>query len=127
MRRDQRCSDFPASYLMRPIVGRLLSHSRDPIVRNFWLREFAEYSSRFASEAIAPVQNKVGTLLATPALRNVLGQTRSTLHMREIIDQGRVLIVNLAKGTAWRNAQPSARSLYHDGLRASRRTARRYT
>ena len=52
---------------------RLLAHSRDPVVRNFWQSEFAEYSERFAIEAIAPIQNKVGTLLSPPAIRNMLG------------------------------------------------------
>lgn len=78
--------------------NRLLAHERDPIVINFWLNEFANYSERFASEAIAPVQNKIGTLLSPPALRNMLGQTRSTLDIRRIMDARQVLIVNLAKG-----------------------------
>src|SRR5206468_286919 len=67
---------------------RLLAHVRDPMVANFWQREFAEYSQRYASEAIAPVQNKVGTLLSPPVLRNILGQTRSTLDVRAIMDAG---------------------------------------
>jgi uncharacterized protein DUF87 len=77
---------------------RLLAHSRDPVVRNFWQNEFAEYSDRFAVEAIAPIQNKVGTLLSPPAIRNMLGQVKSTIDIRAIMDRRQVLIVNLAKG-----------------------------
>lgn len=77
---------------------RLLAHARDPVVRNFWEKEFAQYSERFATEAIAPIQNKVGTLLSPPAIRNILGQVRSTIDVRGIMDRGQVLIVNLAKG-----------------------------
>lgn len=77
---------------------RLLAHARDPIVRAFWEVEFAQYSERFATEAIAPIQNKVGTLLSPPAIRNMLGQVRSTIDIRAIMDRGQVLIVNLAKG-----------------------------
>ena len=78
--------------------NRLLAHSRDPVVRNFWLSEFAEYSERFAVEAVAPIQNKVGTLLSPPAIRNMLGQVKSTIDIRSIMDRRQVLIVNLAKG-----------------------------
>jgi type IV secretory pathway TraG/TraD family ATPase VirD4 len=77
---------------------RLLRHARDPVVRNFWEAEFAQYNERFAIEAIAPIQNKVGTLLSPPAIRNMLGQVRSTINIRTIMDRGQVLIVNLAKG-----------------------------
>jgi type IV secretory pathway TraG/TraD family ATPase VirD4 len=77
---------------------RLLAHVRDPVVRNFWAAEFASYNERFATEAIAPIQNKVGTLLSPPAIRNMLGQVRSTIDVRSIMDRGQVLIVNLAKG-----------------------------
>ena len=77
---------------------RLLAHARDPVVRNFWESEFAHYNERFATEAIAPIQNKVGTLLSPPAIRNMLGQVRSTIDIRSIMDRRQVLIVNLAKG-----------------------------
>jgi hypothetical protein len=68
------------------------------MVRNFWCNEFAEYSERFAIEAVAPIQNKVGTLLSPPAIRNMLGQVKSTIDIRSIMDRRQVLIVNLAKG-----------------------------
>lgn len=77
---------------------RLLAHSQDPVVRHFWEAEFAQYSERYATEAIAPIQNKVGTLLSPPAIRNMLGQVKSTIDIRAIMDRGQVLIVNLAKG-----------------------------
>jgi type IV secretory pathway TraG/TraD family ATPase VirD4 len=77
---------------------RLLAHARDPVVLNFWHAEFADYTDRFAAEAIAPIQNKVGTLLSPPAIRNMLGQVRNTIDMRAIMDHRQVLIVNLAKG-----------------------------
>ncbi|NJO32567.1 MAG: type IV secretory system conjugative DNA transfer family protein [Rhodospirillales bacterium] len=77
---------------------RLLVHARDPMMRNFWTVEFAQYNERFATEAIAPIQNKIGTLLSPPAIRNMLGQVRSTIDIRAIMDRGQVLIVNLAKG-----------------------------
>jgi type IV secretory pathway TraG/TraD family ATPase VirD4 len=77
---------------------RLLIHARDPVVRSFWIDEFANFNQRYTSEAIAPVQNKIGTLLTDPALRNILGQTRSTIDLRRAMDEEKVVILNLSKG-----------------------------
>lgn len=78
--------------------GRLLKQACDPLVRVFWQTEFATYPQRLQAEAVAPIQNKIGTLLAAPAIRNMLGQPRSTLDIPRIMDRGQVLLVNLAKG-----------------------------
>jgi len=78
--------------------SRLLATCRDPVIRKFWLSEFAEYQERFVTEAISPIQNKIGALLSPPALRNIIGQKRSTIDIPAIMNGGRVLIVNLSKG-----------------------------
>lgn len=67
-------------------------------VRNFWLREFESYPARFRAEAIAPIQNKVGAFLANPYLYRILTQPKNDFDLREIMDQGKILLVNLAKG-----------------------------
>jgi type IV secretory pathway TraG/TraD family ATPase VirD4 len=67
-------------------------------VRRFWLREFESYPARFRAEAISPVQNKVGSFLADPALNAILTQPKSAFDLRRIMDEGRILLVNLAKG-----------------------------
>ena len=67
-------------------------------VRRFWLDEYESYPSRFRSEAIAPLQNKVGAFLANPTLQAILTQPRSSFDLRRVMDEGRVLLVNLAKG-----------------------------
>lgn len=67
-------------------------------VREFWLREFEGYPARFRAEAIAPIQNKVGAFLANPLLYRILCQPRSDFDLRRIMDEGKILIVNLAKG-----------------------------
>jgi hypothetical protein len=77
---------------------RLLATCDDPVVRAFWLREFAEYESRYQTEAISPIQNKIGTLLSPPILRNIIGQKRSTIDIPAIMNSGRILVVNLSKG-----------------------------
>ncbi|MFH1182915.1 MAG: CxxC-x17-CxxC domain-containing protein [Candidatus Moraniibacteriota bacterium] len=76
----------------------VISKVRDPIVRSFWLEEFGKWDQRFAREATAAIQNKVGQFISTPIVRHIVGQTTSTINMREIMDEGKILIVNLAKG-----------------------------
>jgi len=70
----------------------------DPVVKSFWRDEFSKYPDRFQAEAIAPIQNKVGQFLSTSLIRNIVGQTKSKIDMRELIDSGKILIVNLSKG-----------------------------
>jgi type IV secretory pathway TraG/TraD family ATPase VirD4 len=67
-------------------------------VRNFWLREFENYPARFRAEIIAPLQNKVGAFLADPLLNAIVTQPKSAFDLRRVMDEGRVLLVNLAKG-----------------------------
>ncbi|MBT4207048.1 type IV secretion system DNA-binding domain-containing protein [Candidatus Woesearchaeota archaeon] len=67
-------------------------------VREFWLFEFEKYSARFRSEAISPILNKIGQFLTSIPLRNIVGQKENTFDLRKIMDEGKILIVNLSKG-----------------------------
>lgn len=71
---------------------------KDPIVRSFWLQEFAGYDNRLRAEVIAPIQNKVGQLLMAPPMRLVLGQIRPKVDARFMMDDQRIFIANLSKG-----------------------------
>jgi hypothetical protein len=75
-----------------------LSYCTDTVVLQFWNVEFASWTEKFQAEAIAPVLNKVGAFTANPIIRNIIGQPRSTFNIREIMDNGKILIVNLSKG-----------------------------
>lgn len=75
-----------------------IAHVSDPVVRAFWDHEFAAYPPRFREEAIAPVLNKIGRVLMTPAIRNIIAQPKSTIDLRFMMDDARVLIANLSKG-----------------------------
>lgn len=70
----------------------------DPVIRSFWLDEYAQYNDKFEKEAIAPIQNKVGQFISAPIIRNIIGQVKSSIDMREIMDAGKILIINLSKG-----------------------------
>ena len=67
-------------------------------VREFWFSDFEKYSAWLRSEAISPILNKVGQFLTSPPLRNIVGQKKNTFNLREVMDSGKILIVNLAKG-----------------------------
>jgi len=71
---------------------------KDPMVRYFWTDEFAHYDKQFATEAVAPIQNKVGAFLADPTLHHILTREDGQLRMRSIMDEGKILLVNLSKG-----------------------------
>ena len=70
----------------------------DPVVRSFWFNEYAAYSTGFRTEAIAPIQNKIGKALIEPRLRNMLAQPKSTITLRRLMDEGAIVICNLSKG-----------------------------
>jgi len=76
----------------------VIAHITDPVVKTFWTTEFASWNDKFAAEAVAPVLNKVGAFVANPMIRNIVGQTKSTFNIREIMDEGKILIVNLSRG-----------------------------
>ncbi len=77
---------------------RLTARVRDPVVRAFWRDEYARYEKRFRLEAIAPIQNKVGRLLANAPMRNVLGQMGTRFDAGFLMDRRRIMIADLAKG-----------------------------
>ena len=77
---------------------RILARVRDPVLLAFWRNEWDAYDARFKSEATAPILNKLGKVLADNRLRNIVAQPKSTIDLRRIMDEGRILIVNLAKG-----------------------------
>lgn len=76
----------------------VIDHVTDPVVRNFWTVEFASWNDKFAAEAVAPVLNKIGAFTANPVVRNIIGQPKSSFNIRQIMDERKILIVNLSRG-----------------------------
>jgi len=77
---------------------KVVSKITDPIVKAFWTVEFAKYSQRYEQEATAAIQNKVGQFISNPLIRNLIGQIKSTIDMREIMDTQKIFIMDLSKG-----------------------------
>ena len=85
-------------YVDKVYRKKIIQQIKDPIVKSFWVNEFANYNDKFRQEAIAPIQNKVGQFLSSAIIRNIVGQTKSTIDLREIMDKKKILLVNLSKG-----------------------------
>ncbi|MBI5728502.1 MAG: type IV secretion system DNA-binding domain-containing protein [Candidatus Magasanikbacteria bacterium] len=98
--------DYPGSTLLG--INRLLADKayrrrvirklKDPVVKAFWQNEFASYSEKYAQEAVAPIQNKIGQFLSASVIRNMVAQVKSTINVREIMDGQKIFVMNLSKG-----------------------------
>ncbi len=75
-----------------------LEYCQDVTVLQFWKHEFGQWSEKQVNESIAPVLNKVGAFTANPIIRNIIGQPKSSFNVRQIMDEGKILVVNLSKG-----------------------------
>jgi hypothetical protein len=77
---------------------KITSILEDPVVKNFWVNEFGKYTDRYASEAVAAIQNKIGQFIANPLIRNIIGQPKSSVNMRDMMDNNKIFIANLSHG-----------------------------
>lgn len=77
---------------------RVVDYVKDPAVKAYWTEEFANYTERFAAEALPAIQNKIGQFTGNPLIRNIIGQPHSSFNIRDIMDQKKILIMNLSKG-----------------------------
>ncbi len=71
---------------------------KDPVVKDFWTKEFATYTDRYTQEATPAIQNKVGQFTSNPLIRNIIGQPKSSFDIRKMMDEKKILIINLSKG-----------------------------
>ena len=98
--------EYPGTTLL--CINRMLADSdyrkkvvekiKDPMVKSFWVNEFSKYTQRYEVEATAAIQNKVGQFISNPLIRNIIGQVKSTIDMRKVMDEGKILIANISKG-----------------------------
>ena len=98
--------DYPGSTMLgvnrmmfdKDYRKRVYPKIKDPVVKSFWINEFDKWEDKFRKEAVAAIQNKVGQFLSSVVIRHIVGQPKSTIDMREIMDNKKILIVNLSKG-----------------------------
>jgi len=77
---------------------KIVDNVKDPSVKSFWVDEFAKYTDRFAAEATPSIQNKVGQFTSNPLIRNIVGQPKSSFDLRKMMDENKIIIINLSKG-----------------------------
>ncbi|TSC93220.1 MAG: hypothetical protein CEN89_230 [Candidatus Berkelbacteria bacterium Licking1014_7] len=77
---------------------KMVDKIKDPVIKDFWVSEYEQYDAKFRTEAVAPIQNKVGQFLSTSTIRNIVGQSKSTIDIREIMDNKRIFLIDLAVG-----------------------------
>ena len=77
---------------------KVVDNITDPAVKSFWIDEFAKYTDKFAAEATPAIQNKIGQFTNNPLIRNIIGQPKSSFDIRKLMDDRKILIINLSKG-----------------------------
>lgn len=77
---------------------KVVDNVKDPSVRAYWVDEFAKYSENYAKDAVPGIQNKLGQFTSNPLIRNIIGQPHSSFDLRKMMDERKILIVNLSKG-----------------------------
>lgn len=98
--------EYPGSTLLgvtrilvdKSYLKRVTEKITDPVVRSFWVDEFPKWNERVLQEVISPIQNKVGQFLSSSLIRNIVGQTKSSFDVRDVMDNKKILIMNLSKG-----------------------------
>lgn len=77
---------------------KIISNLKDPVIKAFWIHEYESWQDKFRNEAIAPIQNKVGQFLSTAVIRNIVGQSKSTINIFDLMNEGKIFLVNVSKG-----------------------------
>lgn len=77
---------------------KVVDNVKDPVVKDFWTKEFANYGDRYTQEATPAIQNKIGQFTGNPLIRNIIGQPKSSFDIRTMMDEKKILIINLSKG-----------------------------
>lgn len=77
---------------------KVVENVKDPVVKSFWVEEFAVYTDRYTQEATPAIQNKIGQFTSNPLIRNIVGQSKSSFDIRQMMDEKKIMIMNLSKG-----------------------------
>lgn len=95
---DSTMLDIPRMLTEKRFREKVVSFVVDPVIKEFWTNEFAQYDTKFRTEAVSPILNKVGQFLSSATIRNIVGQPHSRINIREIMDSEKILLINLSRG-----------------------------
>jgi len=91
-------SDIPRLFRDGTYRRAIAASLKNEPVRIFWEKEFERYSFAYRADGVASIQNKIGAFLADPVMRRILTEPKEAISLRHIMDEGKVLLVNLGKG-----------------------------
>ncbi|MBU1083233.1 type IV secretion system DNA-binding domain-containing protein [Patescibacteria group bacterium] len=98
--------DYPEPTLMmvpkiftdKAFREKVVAKVQDPLIKDRWMNEYSKLDQRQQAETISPILNKVGQFLSSPIIRNIVGQPKSAIYFRKLMDEGKILLVKLSKG-----------------------------
>lgn len=95
---DSTMLSIPRIFVDKDFQQDVIKHITDPSVLNFWTKEYASWDDRYKRDAYAAVLNKVGQFTSNPIIRNIVGQPKSTFDFRKLMDEKKILLINLSIG-----------------------------
>lgn len=78
--------------------SKVVAQLTDPVLKSFWVNEFENYSDKLRTEAVLPIQNKVGQFISSGVIRNIIAQPKSSIDLQKVMDEGKILLLNLSQG-----------------------------
>lgn len=90
--------DIPRILTDPPFRRETVAMIADPVLRNFWTSEYDKYAENFRQEAISPILNKIGQFISSTKMRNIIGYPKSTIDLGDVMNQGKIMILNLSQG-----------------------------
>jgi len=90
--------DIPRLLTEKAFRNQIVQKLNDPVLNNFWQHEFDKMPDKLQQEAISPILNKVGQFVSSPSIRRIIGQPKSTIDLEKIMNEGKILILNLSQG-----------------------------
>lgn len=90
--------DIPLLLTNKPFRAKIEQGLKDPVMMHFWVDEFDKMPDRLREEAISPILNKVGQFVASPLIRTVIGQPKSSISLDDVMNDGKILLANLSQG-----------------------------
>ncbi len=82
----------------KPFREEVLKHCKDTLIVKFWRDEYDKWNDKQMQEAISPITNKIGQFLSSAVVRNIFGQPKSKLNLRDAMDSSKIILINLSKG-----------------------------
>ncbi len=95
---DSTFLEVPSLLTDKSYRDKIVEKINDPVLKNYWLNEFETMTPRLMSESISPILNKVGQFISSNIVRNIIGSPKSTIDLEKIMNEGKILLLNLSQG-----------------------------